>query len=168
MAVAIDARGRIERPTLAGPDAISAALAELAPAAPVKPAELGDPIPDLVLPDPLGRRVSLRELYRDPTVIVFWDPDCEFSRQMLPGLRAFEREAMPGAPRLIVISADAPPDQAFISPVLLDPDRRARASFGATGTPMAVLLSEHQVASPLAPGARTAFNLIDAATLARR
>ena len=87
---------------------------------------------------------------------------------MLPGLTAFEREAAPDAPRLIVITADTPSDSAFTSPVLLDPDGRARATFGATGTPMAVLLSEDRVASPLAPGARTVFNLIDAATLAPR
>jgi hypothetical protein len=85
---------------------------------------------------------------------------------MLPGLQAFEREATPGAPRVIVISAGDVPDHTFTSAVLLDPDGRARAAFGATGTPMAVLLSEDQVASPVAPGARTVFNLIDAATLA--
>ena len=165
MATVIDANGRIERPPLAGPDAISGALAELVPHRD-EPAELGDPIPDLVLPDPEGRRVALRELYRDPTVVLFWDAACEFSRQMLPGLRAFEREATPGAPRLIVISAGDVPIHTFTSPVLLDPDGRARAAFAATGTPMAVLLSENQVASPVAPGARTVFNLLDAATLA--
>jgi peroxiredoxin/uncharacterized membrane protein YphA (DoxX/SURF4 family) len=167
MAVVIDARGRIERPPLAGPDAISDALAELSPAGPIDPAELGDPIPDLVLPDPHGRRVSLRELYRDPTIIVFWDPHCEFSRQMLPGLTAFEREATAGAPQLILITPNEGAPR-ITSTVLHDPDGRARATFGATGTPMAVLLSEDQVASPVAAGARTVFNLIDAATLAPR
>lgn len=161
MAVVIDDSGRIEGPPLAGPDAIASLLA---PA----PAELGAPIPNLVLPDLDRRPVSLRELYRDPTVVLFWDPHCEFSRQMLPGLRAFEREAPPGAPGLIVISAGDVSDQAFRSPVVLDPEGRARAAFGVRGTPTAVLLSEDQVASPVAAGARMVFDLIDAATLAPR
>ncbi len=102
MAVLVDAHGLIAAETLAGPDAILEALAALAPGVlDEPPSELGAPIPDLVLPGLDGRLLSLRELYTDPTIVVFWDPSCEFSRQMLPGLLAFEREAPPGAPRLV-------------------------------------------------------------------
>jgi peroxiredoxin/uncharacterized membrane protein YphA (DoxX/SURF4 family) len=191
MAVVIDGDGLIASSTVAAAEAIAALADQLAPptghelAPPVVPvhqipapdpdpigaAELGAPIPDLVLPDLDGREVSLRELYTDPTVAIFWNPQCAFCHQMLGGLRTLEREAPPGLPGLVLISAGEPEEvraQGLRSPVLLDPDGRAAAAFGATGTPMAVLLSEDQVASPLAPGARTVFNLIDAATLAPR
>ena len=113
--------------------------------------------------------MAIEDVYHDPTVAIFWSPRCGFCRQMLTALTTLEREAPAGTPKLVMISAgeaEEVREEGFSSTVLLDPDGEAASAFGARGTPMAVLLSEDQIASPVAAGARAVFDLINAATVA--
>jgi thioredoxin-like negative regulator of GroEL len=161
MAVLI-ADGRIVTPTAAGAQPV-AQLAQQAAAA--APPALGEPAPDLVLADLDGHPSPLAELYRERTLLIFWSPTCEYSQRLLPGLHALEREPLPGAPRLIVVS-DQPAHDVGAT-VLLDPERRTMRAFGARGTPSAVLVEEGRIASPVVAGPAPVFDLLgEAAALA--
>lgn len=45
---------------------------------------LGNPAPDIELPDTTGKATSLYELKADYTVLVFWDPTCGHCKETLP------------------------------------------------------------------------------------
>jgi thioredoxin-like negative regulator of GroEL len=154
--------GRIASPTVAGAKPV-AQLAQRAAAA--TPPAVGDPAPALVLADLEGRSTSLADLYRERVLMIFWSPACEYSQRLLPGLHALEREPLPGAPRLIVISDQ--PAHDLGATVLLDPERRAMHTFGARGTPSAVLVDDGRIASPVVAGTAPVFDLLgEAAALA--
>jgi hypothetical protein len=77
---------------------------------------------------------------------------------MLPDLQAWEERRPEGAPTLVVVSSESVEDNqamALRSPVVLDHTAMSVGSqFGATGTPMAVLVDEEgKIASTLAAGA---------------
>jgi hypothetical protein len=165
MAVLI-AEGRIVSATVAGAKPV-AQLAQQAAGAPARALTVGEAAPRLVLADPGGEPVALADLYGERTLLIFWSPRCEYSQKMLPGLRELAREPLAGAPRLLVIS-DTDPAAEAIGTVLLDPDHRARAAFGAAGTPMAVLVDEGRIASPLVAGPAPVFDLLGEAALAPR
>jgi thiol-disulfide isomerase/thioredoxin len=161
MAVLISG-GRIASPTVAGAKPVAQLAQRAAAAAPPAP---GDPAPALVLADLEGRPTPLADLYRKRVLVIFWSPTCEYSQRLLPGLHALEREPLPGAPRLIVISDQ--PARDLGATVLLDPERRAMRTFGARGTPSAVLVDEGRIASPVVVGPAAVFDLLgEAAALA--
>jgi peroxiredoxin len=161
MAVLI-ADDQVVSPTAAGAKAV-AQLAQQAGAA--APPAVGEPAPDLVLADLDGRATALAELYRERIFVIFWSPGCEYSQRLLPGLHALEREPLPGAPRLIVIS-DQPAHDVGAT-VLVDPERRTMRAFGARGTPSAVLVDDGRIASPVVAGPAPVFDLLgEAAALA--
>ncbi|MGP8269848.1 MAG: MauE/DoxX family redox-associated membrane protein [Terracidiphilus sp.] len=129
-----------------------------------KPAiPVGDPAPDLKLQSLWGESVALSDVRERETLLLFWNPDCGFCRKMLPDLRAWEAEASPDAPQLLVISTgDVSENRAMglRSMVVLDTESRAAHAFAAHGTPMAVLLdSDGRVASRVAAGAQAVFAL---------
>jgi hypothetical protein len=77
---------------------------------------------------------------------------------MLPDLKAWEAYSPPGAPKLLLVSTDSVADNQAMglrSSVLLDQDGMSVGStFGADGTPMAVLIdAQGKIASELAAGA---------------
>ena len=119
---------------------------------------MGEPAPDFRLPDLAGKFVSLSDFRGGKTLVLFWRPSCGFCQRMLDDLKAWEAHPAEGAPRLLVVSTDSVESNRAMglrSPVLLDPDgMRVGRLFGATGTPMAVLVdSEGKIASELAAGA---------------
>ena len=75
---------------------------------------------------------------------------------MLDDLKALEDDRPRGAPELIVVSTGSAEEnraQGLRSMVVLDDEFTAGATFGATGTPAAVLLDAHgMIASPVAVG----------------
>jgi peroxiredoxin len=120
--------------------------------------KIGEPAPQFSLPDLAGQTVSLSDFRGSPTLLLFWRPSCGFCQRMLPDLKAWEANPPEGAPKLLVVSTDSVADNQAMglhSPVLLDPDGMgAGRLFGATGTPMAVLVNaEGNIASELAAGA---------------
>ncbi len=159
MAVLIAPDATIASRTVAGAHAIAALVA----AAPEATARIGEPAPALVLGDLAGNEVPLADLYEEPIVALFWNPNCGFCREMLPLLQAFEQGPPPGTPRVVVISAgDAEQvrEQAIRSMVLLDEDAQAMRAFEAHGTPMAILVDNGRIASDIHAGAGAVLELI--------
>ena len=60
---------------------------------------VGSPAPDFALPDLNGNERPLEEWRGRPLVLVFFDPDCRFSMEMLPGLAA-----LPAEPTTVVVT----------------------------------------------------------------
>jgi hypothetical protein len=85
---------------------------------------------------------------------------------MLPDLIAWERQRPSKAPDLVLVSTGSKESNETLglrSPILLDPHRETMAAFGATGTPMAVLVnSDGNVGSKLAVGKKVVLDLINA------
>ena len=132
--------------------------------APAPPGELeiGTPAPDFRLRDLRGKEASVRDLRGQDTVLLFWNPGCGFCQQMLDDLRAWEAERTDG-PRVVVVSRGTVAENAAMgltSRILLDEDFTVAPSFGANGTPMAVLLDRNgTVASHLAVGGPAVMEL---------
>jgi thiol-disulfide isomerase/thioredoxin len=164
-AVLVAPDGTIASPLAEGADAIRRLVATgLA----WEPAEepglpIGEEAPRLVLPDLDGAPVALADRLapRGRTLVVFWNPTCGFCRDMHQDLVAYDRAVDGGSP-LLVVSAGEPDEvraQGFTS-VLLDPDSSAASAFGASGTPMGVLVdADGRIASRLAAGASAVLDL---------
>jgi methylamine dehydrogenase accessory protein MauD len=174
-AVLVSPQGLIESPVVGGATAIKKLVRRAldAPAArkpPVNPAAPSTRkrkppaiAPTLVLPDLDGREVQLTELYRERTVVVFWNPGCGFCRKMLPRLKQFEDDPPAGAPNVVLVSTgdvDRNRDEGLRSPLLLDSDGEAKRAFGTAGTPTAVLIEQGRIASPIARGADAVLDLL--------
>jgi peroxiredoxin len=167
MGVLVDKEGNIASELVAGAPAVMAlARGEQAPPQPENPqpttpelaARVGDPAPDVRLPNIPGKTVDLADFKGRQTLVLFWNPGCGFCEQMLDDLRAWDANPPEDAPQLLVISTD--PVEGLRSPVLLDPDFKVAGAFGANGTPMAVLVDEEgQIASEVAAGAEAVLAL---------
>src|SRR5436305_12059991 len=119
---------------------------------------MGEPAPDFSLPDLAGQMVHLSDFRGSTTLVLFWRPSCGFCQRMLEDLKAWEAQKPAGAPRLLVVSTDSVESNQAMglrSPVVLDQDGMGVGRlFGATGTPMAVLVdAEGKIVSELAAGA---------------
>jgi peroxiredoxin len=140
--------------------------AAVAPRPPAGP-KIGESAPDFSLPDLSGQTVRLSDFRGSPTLVLFWRPSCGFCQRMLEDLKAWEAQPPEGAPRLLVVSTDSVESNQAMglrSPVLLDKEGMSIGRlFGATGTPMAVLVdAEGKVASELAAGAPAVLALAGA------
>jgi peroxiredoxin/uncharacterized membrane protein YphA (DoxX/SURF4 family) len=185
-AVLVRRDGTIGGPVAAGADAIRALIASalnppvlnalplVAPAngngrgaasASSSPVALrvGEPAPDLQLPDLTGKLVDLADFRGNTTLVLFWNPGCGFCQRMLSDLKAWEARPPKGAPKLLIVSTgtvEANAAMGLRSPVLLDGGFHAGSRFGASGTPMAVLLdAEGKIASQVAVGAQAVLAL---------
>jgi peroxiredoxin len=161
-----------------GPDAIRRLASSTAPAGP-RPApaanghasqpastasRVGQPAPEVALPNLDGQPVRLSDLRGRDTLVLFWNPGCGFCQRMLEGLKGWEREAPAGAPQLLVITTGdeaANRAQGLRAPMLLDQGFRVGQTFGATGTPAAVLVdAAGRIASRVVAGADAVLALI--------
>jgi peroxiredoxin len=173
-AVVVRQDGTIGSPVAQGVDAIrgliSATLNGTLPMAPAQPArpppglKIGEPAPDFSLPDLAGQTLRLSDFRGNRTLVLFWRPSCGFCARMLPDLKAWETNARNGAPKLLVVSTDSVADNQAMglrSPVVLDKAGMSIGKqFGATGTPMAVLIDgAGKIASELAAGAPAVLEL---------
>jgi peroxiredoxin len=126
----------------------------------------GGRAPELRLPDLDGRTVDLAGMRGREVAVLFWNPGCGFCGRMLDDLRAWERAEPPGAPELLVVSrgsAEQNREQGLRSTILLAGDFATAQAFGATGTPMAVLVDEEgRVASGVAAGGQAVMDLLTA------
>jgi methylamine dehydrogenase accessory protein MauD len=137
---------------LGSPSGNGAAAPEAPPAA-----RIGEPTPPLKLRDLDGHTVNLTGFRGAKTLVVFWNPQCGFCQRMVDDLKAWEADRPEGAPKLVIVSTGAVEENRAMglrSPVLLDEGFGVASSFGANGTPMAVLVDEEgKIASELAAGA---------------
>jgi methylamine dehydrogenase accessory protein MauD len=191
-AVLVRPDGTIGSPVLEGPDAISGLLAYAVgtlsrlplhsggqePAQPhlasgdaaahtaSKGPMVGKPAPQIELPDLNGAPVSLRNFRGEKVVVLFWDPECGFCREMLPDLRAWEKDPAREGPKFLIVSTgteEANREMGLSSPVLLDEQLVVGSAFDAPGTPSAVLIDEQgQIASELAVGGPAVLALAQA------
>jgi methylamine dehydrogenase accessory protein MauD len=136
-----------------------AVQAEAEPASP----KVGEPAPELMLPDLEGNDVSLDDFRGEETLVLFWSPGCGFCQEILPDLKEWETAPPEGAPRLLVVSDGTVEDNeamGFSSPVVLDHTYAVSDAFGAAGTPSAVLLDEEgRIASEVAVGTSAVLEL---------
>jgi peroxiredoxin len=166
-AVLIDETGRIASDVAAGTEAVLALAGarRQSPesATPQEIAKVGDPAPPFRLPDLEGKTVDLAASLGSRSMLLFWNPACGFCQQMLGDLKAWEADPPEEAPKLLVVSTgsvEANEALGLRAPVLLDQGFRVAATFGANGTPMAVLVDEEgQIASEVAAGAEAVLAL---------
>jgi peroxiredoxin len=137
-------------------------------AAPSVPAALplGEPAPEVKLPDLEAKTVELADFRGEETLVLFWNPGCGFCQQMLSDLREWEEKAPEEAPKLLVVSAgteEANREQGLSSTVVLDQNFAVGRAFGASGTPSAVLVdAQGKVASDIAVGAPAVLQMAGA------
>jgi peroxiredoxin len=128
--------------------------------------KVGEEAPEVKLPDLEGKTVELADFRGEKTLVLFWNPGCGFCQQMLPDLKELEANSPVDAPKLLVVSAgseEANKEMGIASPVLLDQNFATGRSFGASGTPSAVLVdAEGKVASDIAVGAPAVMELAGA------
>jgi hypothetical protein len=128
--------------------------------------KIGDPAPELILPDLNGDLTAVTSSGRN-TLLLFWNPQCGFCERMLDDLRSWEADRAHDAPALLVISQGTVEENTAMNlkaRVLLDQRFVAGPAFGAGGTPMAILLdSGGKIASDMAAGADAVFVLADTA-----
>jgi peroxiredoxin/uncharacterized membrane protein YphA (DoxX/SURF4 family) len=167
MAVLVDAEGRIASQVAAGAPAVLALAGapQAQASAPAKPPapRIGDPAPTLRLPDLNGNMVNLAHLRGARRLVLFWNPNCGFCRQMLDELKAWEANPPARALKLLVVSTGTVEENRAMglrAPVVLDQGSGVMSAFGANGTPMAVLVDAHgRIASELAAGAAAVLAL---------
>jgi thiol-disulfide isomerase/thioredoxin len=168
-AVLVDSQGKIASELALGPEAIrelvsKAIDAKAASSSNAKSvARVGQPAPSLKLPNLDGNEIALADFAGEDTLVLFWNPKCGYCRQMAPNLRAWEQSSTDGAPRLLIVSTGSEHENraiGLLAPVVLDQSGAAMRAFGASGTPMAALVSKDgNLAGPLAQGADEIFAL---------
>lgn len=163
-AVLISADGRIAAEPAAGAVAIRALVDRAIDSPVVLPPRTGDPAPVAELADLDGRVHRLGAATGRATALLFWNPDCGFCRQMLPGLRTYEADARADAPDLLLISrgtVEANRGCGLRAPIVLDQENRVMRDYGARGTPVAILIDgSGTVVTDPAGGAEAVFALL--------
>jgi peroxiredoxin/uncharacterized membrane protein YphA (DoxX/SURF4 family) len=177
-AVLVRPDGTIGSPVLEGADSISAFLEYMERDRPpihrggqtgtARPAAkglvVGEPAPHFELPDLNGATVALRYFEGEKVVVIFWDPECGFCREILPDVRAWEDDPPEVAPKLLVVSTgteEANREMKLSSPVVLDEQLAVGPAFGAPGAPSAVVVDENsKIASELAVGAPAVLSVL--------
>jgi peroxiredoxin len=124
---------------------------------------IGEPAPEVRLPDLEGKETGLEDFRGDVTLLLFWSPDCGFCQEMLPDLKKWEATRPEGAPRLLVVSDGTVEDNEAMglgAPIVLDNTYAMQEAFGGGGTPEAVLIdAEGRVASEVVVGASAVLEL---------
>jgi peroxiredoxin/uncharacterized membrane protein YphA (DoxX/SURF4 family) len=175
-AVLIDKNGKIASALAVGQPGVMAlatgkdpAKANGAPAPQQKAIRKGDAAPSVKLKDLDGQAFDLADQKND-TLLVFWNPGCGFCRRMASDLVAWEQEKPAGSPDLVFVSTgavEANREFGLTSRILLDDGFATGRSFGATGTPSAVLIDKNgRVKSDVAVGAPGVLELAGASPVA--
>jgi methylamine dehydrogenase accessory protein MauD len=177
-AVVVSPEGTIGSPVAQGPDEVDSLVAQAveagaqlpllfggaqAEAEPDAP-KVGEPAPELRLPDLAGNEVSLDDFRGEETLLLFWSPECGFCQEMLPDLKEWEAAQPEGAPRVLVVSDGTVEDNEAMglrSPMVLDQTYAVSDAFGGSGTPSAVLVDpEGRIASDVVVGSSAVLDLI--------
>jgi thiol-disulfide isomerase/thioredoxin len=178
-AVVVSPEGTIESPVAQGPEEVEAlvaqAVGERAQLPLFRPTaghaahtetapKVGEPAPEIGLPDLEGNHVGLEDIRGEETLLLFWSPGCGFCQEMLPDLKEWEAAPPEGAPKLLVVSDGTVEENeamGFSSPVVLDNTYAVGDAFGASGTPSAVLVdAEGRIASEVVVGASEVLEMV--------
>jgi peroxiredoxin/uncharacterized membrane protein YphA (DoxX/SURF4 family) len=127
-------------------------------------ASIGRDAPVVELANLDGETVKLADFAGHPTAVLFWNPGCGFCQRMADDLKAWEADPPADAPKLLIVStgdAERNRELGLNSPVVLDTGFNVGRSFGASGTPSAVLVgADGKIASGLAVGGPTVLSLL--------
>lgn len=130
---------------------------------------IGSVPPDFRLPTLDGYQFELTSYRSGKTVLLFWNPGCGFCQRMIGSLREWEQQKPAGAPHLILVSTgstEANRKMGLGSTVLMDESFSIGQSYGASGTPSAVLIDEEgKIASAVTVGAIGVMQLLQASQL---
>ena len=106
-------------------------------------------VSDFDLPDLDGNRVTLSEWQGRNVLLIFFDPGCGFSREMLPALAALPPRGTRDGPIPLLVSRGDPElnhrlmqAHGVRCPVLLQEDHEVAALFAVAGSPMGYLIDE--------------------------
>jgi peroxiredoxin len=160
-------------------EALERSLAErglLAPEdeSPLSGLAVGTVLQDFDLPNLAGGRMTLSQWRGRPLLLIFFDPRCPFSLDLLARLAALPSDAAGGRPMpLILTTGQAEENRRLFAthqvacPVLLQEEREVASFYQVAGTPMAYLVdAQGRTSSPLAAGADAVLALagpVDAA-----
>jgi peroxiredoxin len=136
---------------------------------------VGTVAPEFDLPDLTGERRTLAGFRSQPLLLIFFNPDCGYCRDLAPKLAALPRNntsANDGKPLLLIItSGDVVKNRQFFAghkiarPVLLQNDGEMAKAYQATGTPTGYLVGpDGRIASKLAVGADALLALANGET----
>jgi len=107
--------------------------------------------PDFTLPDPAGKKHSIKDYRGKVVLLAFWASWCEFCREELPSVERLYREFRPKGLEVVAVAIkDKREDTlAFVKksklsyPVLLDPEGEVGLLYGAFGTPAIYLIDRN-------------------------
>jgi thiol-disulfide isomerase/thioredoxin len=168
-ALVIDPSGSIHSEPVYGVHAVRQLVADTLglrlpdqPAVAVTLATVGEQSPVFRRPDLQGTPHDIGVSSAGETVLLFWNPGCPHCQELLPQLREWETHR--DAPEILVVSRGPRAlnrQLGLASPVVIDDDRSIFRSFGATGTPAAVVIDANGiVASPVGRGVTGVRDLI--------
>jgi len=140
---------------------------------------LGTEAPAFELPDLAGGRQSVAQFRGQPVLLIFFNPDCGYCRELMPKLAALPADSSlltsaatngdaSGCRPLVIISTtgDAEKNRQFFAqhkvgcPVMLQNDGEVAKAYRVNGTPAGYLVSaEGKIASKLALGAEALLKL---------
>ncbi len=166
-AVLIGPGGTVEEPLAEGADAVEQLVEDALRSG--WGSTRAEALSRLQLPDLEDGRVALRDLVGSETVLLFWNADCGFCRELHADVLAWEAEAGPDAPRLVILAAGEVAGiraEGFDSIVLHDEHGEAATLLGSPGTPSALLLDAEGHLSRRAVGAEEVLELLDRAPTA--
>ena len=111
-----------------------------------------------------GEIVRLTDFAGQPTAVLFWNPGCGYCQRIVDDLKAWETNPRRHSPKLLVVSTGdvaANRKVGLASPTVLDSGFTVGGSFGASGTPSAVLVdADSKIASGLAVGGPMVLSLL--------
>jgi len=172
-------------------DALAQRLDELEFGGPAAPEGLpvGADAPEFDLPDLTGERRTMTQFRSQLMLLIFFNPDCGYCREMAPKLAALAQRSEVGGQRsevggqrsdlapvvsngkplpVIITTGDAEKNRRFFSehkisgPVLVQPDGEVAKAYQANGTPIGYLIdTEGKIASELAIGSEALLALAD-------
>lgn len=107
--------------------------------------------PDFTLPDPGGKKVSLKDYRGKVVFLAFWATWCEYCREEIPAMESLYRDYKDKGLEIVAVNikdkrADA---LAFIKkhrisyPVLMDPEGEVGLLYGAYATPTVYLIDRN-------------------------
>jgi peroxiredoxin/uncharacterized membrane protein YphA (DoxX/SURF4 family) len=156
--------------------ATGSALPVSPPAAPTPAVRLGLEVgavaPAFELPDLTGAMHSLNsvQVSATPTLLLFTDPGCDPCNRMMPEVARWQRE-LASQLHVVVVSRGSwevnlgKSSEHGIAQILLQKDREVAQSYGAHGTPAAVIVrSDGKIGTPVAGGVESIRALVATVT----
>lgn len=126
--------------------------------------KVGEDAPDFSLEDLDGNEVTVNVFDKGKTLVTYWSTGCPHCVNMLEELREWDNSRNGDDFNLLVISsgeADDHKDMGLKSPIIIDNEHEVGPGFGMSGTPSAVLVSEHgKIVSETAVGSQQIWSLL--------